>query len=196
MVTSREGFALAAVVGLTLAHSTISFQAHPMGAGGAQRSMHSVQSLKIDGVRGRACVPVLLRDTTFRPSLVPSEELLLRMRRTPSTRVQKLAMAAAGSGSAVEVGGEEGPVLTAAQIAEEEARDCVSEVVDVMMSQSPATMAPAPLGSLPPRLWLDNVDALLNEPVYKNVMYQRLEACSSEQELVLLEVAAPNTPST
>lgn len=49
-------------------------------------------------------------------------------------------------------------------------------------------MAPAPHGSLPPRLWLDNVDALLNEPVYKSVMYQRLESCSSEQELVLLEV--------
>ena len=58
--------------------------------------------------------------------------------------------------------------------------------------QSAATMAPAPHGSLPPRLWLDNVDALLNEPVYKSVMYQRLESCSSEQDLVLLEVWSRN----
>jgi hypothetical protein len=56
-------------------------------------------------------------------------------------------------------------------------------------------MAPAPHGSLPPRLWLDNVDALLNEPVYKSVMYQRLESCSSEQELVLLEVQSRNATS-
>lgn len=189
MVTSRRAVALAAVVGLSLAHSTISFQAHhPVGAGGAQRSMHSMQSLKAEGARGRICVPVLLRVVKFCPSLVPSEELPLGVRRTPSTRPQKLMMAAAGSGSAVQVDAEEGPVVTAAQIAEEEAREYVSEVVEVMMSQSPATMAPAPIGSLPPRLWLDNVDALLNEPVYKNVMYQRLEACSSEQELVLLEV--------
>ena len=53
-------------------------------------------------------------------------------------------------------------------------------------------MAPAPHGSLPPRLWRDNVDALLNEPVYKSVMYQRLESCSSEQDLVLLEVWSRN----
>ena len=82
---------------------------------------------------------------------------------------------------------DQGP-MTAAQVAEEEARRDVTSVVEVMMRETPATMAPAPLGSLPPRLWLDNVDALLNEPVYKSVMYQRLESCSSEQELVLLEV--------
>ena len=60
---------------------------------------------------------------------------------------------------------EQGPIMTAAQIAEEEARECVTEVVEVMMQESVATMAPAPYGSLPPRLWLDNVDALLKRQV-------------------------------
>ena len=63
---------------------------------------------------------------------------------------------------------------------EEEIRQKITMVVDQMMSKHPAAMAPAPLGELPPRIFLDNVEALLNEPVYKNVMYRRLEECSSE----------------
>eukprot|EP00960_Hanusia_phi_P002770 82173-Hanusia_phi.AAC.2 len=71
---------------------------------------------------------------------------------------------------------------------EEEIRQKISQVVEQMMSKSPAAMAPAPFGELPPRLFLDNAEALLNEPIYKNVMYRRLEECSSEEELQLLEV--------
>jgi len=48
------------------------------------------------------------------------------------------------------VGEDEEVPMTAAQMAEEEARRQVSEVVDVMMGETPETMAPAPMGSLPP----------------------------------------------
>eukprot|EP00961_Rhodomonas_salina_P036401 489116-Rhodomonas_salina.2 len=48
-------------------------------------------------------------------------------------------------------------------------------------------MRPAPLGELPPTLFTDHQSALLNEPVYKSVMYRRLEACKSEEELQQLE---------
>ena len=63
---------------------------------------------------------------------------------------------------------------------EEEIRQKITMVVEQMMSKNPAAMAPAPFGELPPRIFVDNVEALLNEPVYKNVMYRRLEECSSE----------------
>ena len=161
--------ALAAVVGLSLAHASWSFQApRPLlQAGGAAR-------------RAAAEAPARAARALRRLSLP----------KAPRARAPRLQMAReAAPGPAVgemDMGGE--MPMTAAQIAEEEARRQVSEVVEIMMGEMPATMAPAPIGSLPPRLWVENVDALLNEPVYKSVMYQRLESCSSEQELMLLEV--------
>jgi len=162
--------ALAAVVGLSLAHSSLSYQAHrPLATSGAASA------------RGHAVCAT---------APVQQWQVFLRrpaLRRTgdPSGQLQ---MAVAGSEAVGEVEGEEVQALMAAELAEEAARETVRKVVEAMMQQSSVSMAPAPHGSLPPRLWLDNVDALLNEPVYKNVMYQRLESCSSEEELVLLEV--------
>jgi len=41
----------------------------------------------------------------------------------------------------------------------------VAEVVELMMSKGTECMRPAPLGELPPTLFIDNAEALLNEPV-------------------------------
>ncbi|KAJ1477010.1 hypothetical protein T484DRAFT_1822843 [Baffinella frigidus] len=63
----------------------------------------------------------------------------------------------------------------------------VTEVVETMMLKAMECMRPAPMGELHPTLFLDNAEALLNEPVYKSVMYRRLESCNSEGELQNLE---------
>jgi hypothetical protein len=191
MATRR--LALAAVVGLFCAHSSLSFNApHRPVLIGARTSGAACAVQKCIGVaetrRSDHAVNARMPFWGLRRKPAPPAALL-RPACSQQGRRLILSMTAAGPAAVQDADEQEqGPIMTAAQIAEEEARECVTEVVEVMMQESVATMAPAPYGSLPPRLWLDNVDALLNEPVYKSVMYQRLESCSSEQELVLLEV--------
>lgn len=44
----------------------------------------------------------------------------------------------------------------------------VTEVVETMMMKAMECMRPAPMGELHPNLFIDNADALLNEPVRPN----------------------------
>jgi len=79
------------------------------------------------------------------------------------------------------------PEMSRMEAAEQKAKSEVYHVVETMMKSDSSSMRPAPLGELPPTLFTDHQSALLNEPVYKSVMYRRLEACKSEEELQQLE---------
>eukprot|EP00281_Chroomonas_sp_CCMP1168_P030427 CAMPEP_0206255696 /NCGR_PEP_ID=MMETSP0047_2-20121206/24379_1 /ASSEMBLY_ACC=CAM_ASM_000192 /TAXON_ID=195065 /ORGANISM="Chroomonas mesostigmatica_cf, Strain CCMP1168" /LENGTH=374 /DNA_ID=CAMNT_0053682101 /DNA_START=39 /DNA_END=1163 /DNA_ORIENTATION=- len=71
---------------------------------------------------------------------------------------------------------------------EEEQKARVASVIEVMMKTPEGALEPAPKGSLPPDIYEVNMEALLNEPVYKAVMYARLEQCVTEEELHQLEI--------
>jgi hypothetical protein len=140
--------AFAAVVGLSIlcAHSSWAFQPPRLllRAGAARRAADA--SAPAPCSRGGA-----LR--LLSPSGTLRSRVLLRGCRARGRALQLEMAREAASGPAVgqvDVGEEEEVQMTAAQMAEEEARRQVSEVVDVMMGETPATMAPAPLGSLPP----------------------------------------------
>jgi hypothetical protein len=114
MKRSARRAALAAVVGLSLAHPSLSFQ--------AQRAVRWMEPAP--GWRGRTCCPAL-RPQHCAPSLPPAAPL-------GSTRLRMTATEPEAVGEEDE---EDLGVDAAARRAEAEATACVSEVVEIMMGQ-------------------------------------------------------------
>jgi len=125
MKRSARRAALAAVVGLSLAHPSLSFQ--------AQRAVRWMEPAP--GWRGRTCCPAL-RPQLCAPSLPPAAPL-------GSTRLRMTATEPEAVGEEDE---EDLGVDAAARRAEAEATACVSEVVEIMMGQVRASQSVCLLG--------------------------------------------------